>query len=87
MSKRTDTDLPPAVVPAEIVAPREQFRQLLAQGDLAIMDEVKHYYTELQIDYKKRITEAEEFLGFVESAEGLGARLERIERFLGIKAV
>lgn len=64
--------------------PPSRFVTLL-QDDPEIMTEVRHYYALLQIEYVKRASEIEKFLGFVESAEELGARLARVERFVGIK--
>lgn len=51
-----------------------------------MMEKVKAYYAAQQIEYARRMAEIEVFLGFVESAEGLGRRLERVEQFIGIKA-
>lgn len=50
-----------------------------------MMSEVRHYYALLQVDYTRRIGEIEAFLGFAESSEALGARLAKVEAFLGIK--
>jgi len=46
--------------------------------------EVRQYYDLLKVDYTKRIADIETFLGFVDSAEDLGTRLARLERFVGI---
>ena len=50
-----------------------------------VLAEVREYYALLQIEYAKRASEIEAFLGFAESSEGLGTRLHKIENFLGIK--
>jgi hypothetical protein len=47
--------------------------------------EVRHYYSLLEIEYKRRAAEIEAFLGFSEGSEALGTRLHKIETFLGIK--
>jgi ribosome-binding protein aMBF1 (putative translation factor) len=61
------------------------FRAALLE-DPEIVNEVKHYLALQQIDYTNRISEIEAFLGFAQSCEGLGARLSKVEAFLGIKA-
>jgi hypothetical protein len=72
-------------VDPDAVMDRQQRLRELFDREPEIMSEVKHYFDLLKIDYARRTCEIELFLGFVESAEGLGTRLERVERFLGIK--
>lgn len=60
------------------------FRDMI-RDDPEIMGEVRHYFASMHADYMQRAAEIERFLGFVESAEGLGTRLERLERFVGVK--
>ena len=50
-----------------------------------MLTEVRQYYAVLQLEYARRTSEIEAFLGFAESCEALGTRLHKIEAFLGIK--
>jgi hypothetical protein len=75
---RSEDDEP--VVTVEV----RHFRDML-QDDPEIANEVRAYFSQLLVDYTVRMAEIEVFLGFVESAEALGTRLERVERFVGIK--
>jgi hypothetical protein len=75
---------------SEISSEEAQARHLRALRSLIadepeIVNEVKHYLALQQLDYTQRIAEIEAFLGFAESCEGLGARLHKVEAFLGIK--
>ena len=57
----------------------------LIDKDPRLMEEVKHYFQLLQINYSRRMLEIEVFLGFMEGSADLGTRLHRVETFLGIK--
>lgn len=88
MAKNTQ----PVEVQAEVVTASDlnaQAADLLQNSLLSttdpLMEKIKAYYGAQQIEYARRMTEIEAFLGFVESAEGLGRRLERVEQFIGIK--
>lgn len=74
-------DLNAEVIDAE--TDRQHLRELLS--DPQIVAEVRHYFADLQMDYLRRASEIEKFLGFVESREELGTRLHKVEAFLGIK--
>lgn len=80
-------DLPDENTQAEGSNVSRAIRSLIEEAGPEFMDEVRAYYTRLQIDYLQRATALETFLGFLESAEGLGRRLERLETFLGVKSV
>lgn len=46
---------------------------------------VRAYFSDLQIQLARRMSDIETFLGFVESSEALAVRVSKIEAFLGVK--
>lgn len=87
MSDDTQLEIPAEVVtidPETVASDQESFRQMLAK-DPAILNEVRHHFELLQLDYLRRASEIERFLGFMVGEQDLGTRLHRLETFLGIK--
>jgi hypothetical protein len=82
----TQLDLDVEVIDNDSIPATEAPRvvDLLQTNEPEVMTEVRTYFSMLQISYQARAKAIEEFLGFVESAEALSARLQRIEKFLGL---
>lgn len=57
----------------------------LFENEPEVVEAVREYYARKRLDYIKRTTEIELFLGFLESEVELGTRLHNLERFVGIK--
>lgn len=56
-----------------------------APPDPPDMAAVRDYYTALQIDLERRISEIELFLGFMAGTAALAVRVAKLESFTGIK--
>jgi len=73
-----------SIDPTHVSDQQNPIRDLIDR-DPRFMEEVRQYFELLQIDYARRVTDLERFLGFMESSAELGVRLARLETFVGVK--